>query len=58
MGGPGAKHSNAGEPGSIPGQETRSHVPQLKITHAAVKTDNSTCRNEAICNEDLAQPSK
>ena len=53
LGGPVAKHSNAGEPGSIPGQETRSHVPQLKITHAAMKTDNSTCRNK-----DLAQPSK
>ena len=36
---------NAGGPGSIPGQGTRSHVPQLsvpvqqlKIPHAATKT--------------------
>ena len=29
---------NAGGPGSIPGQGTRSHMPQLKIPHAATKT--------------------
>ena len=29
---------NAGGPGSIPGQGTRSHMPQLKILHAATKT--------------------
>ena len=28
---------NAGGPGSIPGQGTRSHMPQLKIPHATVK---------------------
>ena len=28
---------NAGGPGSISGQETRSHMPQLKILHAAMK---------------------
>ena len=28
---------NAGGPGSIPGQETRSHMLQLKILHAAAK---------------------
>jgi len=27
----------AGGPGSIPGQGTRFHMPQLKILHAAVK---------------------
>ena len=30
--------SNAGNPGSIPGQGTRSHMPQRKILHAATKT--------------------
>ena len=29
---------NAGGPGSIPGQGTRSHMPQLKVPHAATKT--------------------
>ena len=32
---------NAGGPGSIPGQGTRSHVLQLKITHSATKTWSS-----------------
>ena len=31
----------AGGPGSIPGQGTRSHVPQLKILPAATKTQHS-----------------
>ena len=29
---------NAGGPGSIPGEGTRSHMPQLKISPAATKT--------------------
>ena len=29
---------NAGSPGSIPGQGTRSRMPQLKILHAPTKT--------------------
>ena len=29
---------NAGEPGSIPGQGTRSHMLQLKILYVAAKT--------------------
>ena len=29
---------NAGGPGVIPGQGTRSHTPQLNIPHAATKT--------------------
>ena len=44
--------SNAGNPGSIPGQETRSHmpqlgvcVPQLKSPHAATETEDPTCHN-------------
>ena len=39
-------------PGSIPGQETRSHmpqlgvcVPQLKSPHAATETEDPTCHN-------------
>ena len=32
---------NAGGPGSIPGQGTRSHVLQLKIPHSATKTWSS-----------------
>ena len=31
--------------GSIPGQGTRSHVPQLKILHAATKTQPSKINN-------------
>ena len=30
--------SNAGGLGLVPGQGTRSHVPQLKIPHVAIKT--------------------
>ena len=33
--------SNAGGPGLIPGQGTRSHMLQLKIPHAATKTWHS-----------------
>ena len=32
---------SAGGPGSIPGQGTRSHMPQLKIPHAATKTQHN-----------------
>ena len=32
---------NAGHPGLIPGQGTRSRMPQLKIPHAATKTQHS-----------------
>ena len=35
---------SAGDPGSIPGQGTRSRMPQLKIMHAATK--HPACRNE------------
>ena len=34
-------HSPCRGPGSIPGWETRSHRPQLKILHAATKTRHS-----------------
>ena len=42
-GGPVAKtpHSNGGGPGSTLGQGTRTHMPQLKIAHAATKTQHS-----------------
>ena len=36
---------NTGGPGSIPGQGTRSHMPQLKILHAAMKIKNPKSRN-------------
>ena len=36
---------NAGGPGSIPGQGTRAHVPQLKIPCAEMKTEDPTCGN-------------
>jgi len=46
--------------GSIPGQGTRSlmpqlrvHKPSLKIPHAAMKIENPTCHNQ-----NLAQPNK
>ena len=34
-------HSQCRGPGWIPGQGTRSHMPQLKIIHAAMKTKRS-----------------
>ena len=42
-GGPVAKtqHSSAGGPGLIPGQGTRSHMPQPKILSATTKTWSS-----------------
>ena len=36
---------NAGSPGSIPGQRTRSLMLQLKILHAARKIKDSACQN-------------
>ena len=47
-GGPVAKHSNAGEPGSIHGQGPRSHVPQLKSVPAAVRltTPHTTTKTQ------------
>ena len=61
-GGPVAKTlpSNAGGPGSIPGQRTSSLIPQLrvcmpqlKILHAEVRIADPEC-----CNYDLALPNK
>ena len=45
--------TSAGDPGSTPGQGTRSHMPRLKTPCAATKTENLVC-----CNEDPAQPNK
>ena len=47
LGGPVAKTlcSNAGGLGLIPGWGTRSHMPQLKILHAAMKTEDPKCFN-------------
>ena len=36
---------NVGGLGSISGQGTRSHMPQLKILHAATKMENPACIN-------------
>ena len=36
---------NAGGPGSIPGQGTRSHMPQLKILFAASKIEDLMCHD-------------
>ena len=36
---------NAGGLSSIPGQETRSHMPQLKILHAETKSKGLACCN-------------
>ena len=36
---------NAGDPSSILGQGTRSHMPQLKIPHATMKIEDPSCRN-------------
>ena len=37
---------NAGGLGSIPGQGTRSHMPQLKILSAAAKTWHNQINNQ------------
>ena len=42
---------NAEGPGFIPPQGARPYMPQLKLLHAAMKTEDPTC-----CNEDLVQP--
>ena len=34
---------SAGSPGSIPGQGTGSHMPQLKIPHVPMKIKDATC---------------
>ena len=53
-------HYNSGALGSIPGQGTKSHMPQLRmfmpqlnIPHVARKTEDTKCHNE-----ELAQPNK
>ena len=44
---------NAGGLGSIPGQRTRSNMPQLKTAYATTQTEDPACSNE-----DLGQPNK
>ena len=41
----GLQAPNAEGPSSIPDQGTRSHVPQLKIPHAAMKMEDPVCHN-------------
>ena len=45
-----AKTLNAGGPGSIPGQGTRSHMPQLSLL--------TTAKYPMCHNQDLAHPNK
>ncbi|TEA35837.1 hypothetical protein DBR06_SOUSAS1110216, partial [Sousa chinensis] len=40
---------NAGGPGSIPGQETRSHMPQLRACMAQLKTPRAA--TETRCSQ-------
>ena len=44
---------SAGGPGLIPGQGTRSHMPQLKILNVAAKIGDGMCHNQGP-----AQPNK
>ena len=46
----------AGSPDSIPGQGIRSHMPQLKSSHAAAK--DPTCYNEDLAQPDRKKPRK
>ena len=39
------KTPNAGNPGLISGQETRSNMPQVKGLHAARKIQDPACHN-------------
>ena len=41
---------NAGDLGLIPGQGTRSHMPQLKILHATTKTQHSQINKYFLMN--------
>ena len=42
------KAPKARGPGSIPGQGTRSHMPQPKILHATMKMENPKTRNQDL----------
>ena len=42
-------------PGSIPGQGTRSHMTQLKISHAAAKTQCSQIHKVFMINKDAGR---
>ena len=42
---------NAGGPGSIPGQGTRSHMPQLKILRATTKNEDPVRHNLDLSNQ-------
>ena len=49
---------NAGGPGSIPGQGTRSHMPQPRVRMPQVKILPATTKNPAGPNQDPAQPNQ
>lgn len=42
---------NAGGPGMIPDQQTRYHMPQLKILYASVEIRDASCQTETLCNQ-------
>ena len=44
--------SSVGGPGSIPGQETRSHMPQLRIYTPQLRIYTSQLKHPAYHNED------
>ncbi|TEA37484.1 hypothetical protein DBR06_SOUSAS8810006, partial [Sousa chinensis] len=41
---------NAGGPGSIPGQGTRSHMPQLRVLMLQLKIPHAATKDPACCN--------
>ena len=50
---PNARGPRSG-PGLIPGQETRSHMPQLRVHMLQLKIAPATTEDPACCNEDPA----
>ena len=51
---------NAGDPGSIPGQGTRSHMPQLRVHKQQLKIPCAATKikDPVYFNKDLVQPKK
>ena len=39
---------NAGDPGSIPGQGTRSHMPQLRVCMLQLKTPHAASKRSHV----------
>ena len=49
---------NAGGPGSIPGQGTRSHVPQVRVRMPQLMIPHAATKDPARSNEDPARGSQ